>query len=40
MYVCMYCHPKTDCFILSQLISVARHAGRFKLGLKPAHLYI
>ena len=30
----------TDCFIVSQLISVARHAGRFKLGLKPTQLYV
>ena len=26
----------TDSFILSQVINVARHAGRFELGLKPA----
>ena len=36
----IYCYPKTDCFIVSQLISVARHIGRFKLGLKPAQLYV
>ena len=26
----------TDCFIVSKLYSMARRAGRFKLGLKPA----
>ena len=30
----------TDSFVVSQLISVARHVGMFKLGLKPAQLYI
>ena len=25
-YVYIYCHPQTDCFIVSQLFSVARHA--------------
>ena len=29
----------TDCFIVSQLFSVARHTGCFKLGLKPTQLY-
>ena len=24
----IYCHPLTDCFVLSELFSVARHAGR------------
>ena len=38
MYV--YCHSQTDCFVVSQLFSVARHAGRFKLGSKPAQLYV
>ena len=34
MYVCMYiyCHPETDCFVVSKLFRVARHAGRFKRG--------
>ena len=39
-YVHIYCHPQTDCFVVSQLFSVARHAGRFKLGSKPAQLYV
>ena len=30
----------TDCFIVSQLFSGARHVGCFKLGLKPIQLYI
>ena len=37
--MCVCVQPQTDCFIVSQLISVPRHAGRFKLGLKPARLY-
>ena len=36
----MYCHPQTDCFIVSQLFSVARHVRRLKLGSKPAQLYV
>ena len=39
--VCMYvCHPQRDCFIVSQLFSVARHVRRLKLGSKPTQLYI
>ena len=34
------CHPHTDCFIISQLFSVARHIRRLKLGSKPAQLYV
>ena len=42
MYVCMhlYCHPQTDCFVVSHLLSGARHVGRLKLGSKPAELYV
>ena len=40
IYIYLYCHPQTDCFIVSQLISVASHAGRFNLGLKPGQLYV
>ena len=29
-------HPQTDCFIVSQLFSVARHAGYFNLGVAPS----
>ena len=36
----MYCHPQTDCFVLSELFSVARHVGRLKPGLKPIQLYV
>ena len=31
----IYCHPQTDCFVRSQLLSEARHVGR----LKPVQLY-
>ena len=31
---------KTDCFVVSQLFSVARHVGRLKLGSKPTQLYV
>ena len=34
------CHPQTYCFVVSQLFSVARHVGGFKLELKPALLYV
>ena len=40
IYIYIYNHPHTDCFIVSQLISVARHAECFKLGLNPDQLYI
>ena len=36
----VYCHPQTDCFIVSQLFNVARHAEHFKLGSKQAKLYV
>ena len=33
MCVCVcVCHPQTDCFILSELFSVARHVGRLMPG--------
>ena len=28
-YIYIYSHPQTDCFVLSELFSVARHAGFF-----------
>ena len=40
IYTYIYCHPQTDCFIVSQLCWVSKHAGRFKLVLKPAQRYI
>ena len=41
LYICnIYCHPQTDCSVVWQLFSVARHVGRLKLGSKPAHLYV
>ena len=36
----IYCHPQTDCFVVSQLFSVARHVGRLMLELKPTQLYV
>ena len=36
----MYCHPKVDCFVLSELFRVARHVGRWKPGSKPIQLYV
>ena len=36
----IYCHPLIDCFIESQLFSVARNVGRFVMGLKHAQLFI
>ena len=38
IYIYIY-HLQKDCFIVSQLFSVAIHAGCFKLGSKPAQLY-
>ena len=40
VYIYIYCHPQTDCIVVSQLFSVARHIGCLKLGLKPAQLYV
>ena len=40
IYIYIYCHPLTDCFVISQLFSVARHVGRLKLGSKPPQLYV
>ena len=40
IYIYIYCHPQTDCFVLSEVFSVARHAGRSKPGSKPVKLYV
>ena len=40
LIILIYCHPQTDCFIVSQLFSVARHIGHLKLGSKPTQLYV
>ena len=40
IYIYIYSHQQTDCFIVSQLFSVARHVGRLKMGSKPAQLYV
>ena len=39
IYIHIYSHPQTDCFVLSELFSVARHAGRSKPESKPVQLY-
>ena len=36
----IYIDLHRDCFVESQLFSVARHIGHFKLGSKPAQLYV
>ena len=36
----IYSHPQTDCFLLSELLSVSRHAGRSKPGSKPIQLNV
>ena len=40
IYIYIYSHPQTDCFIVSQLFSVAMHVGCLKLGSKPTWLYV
>ena len=40
IYIYIYCHPQTECFVLSELFSVARHVGRSKPGSKPIQLYV
>ena len=40
IYIYIYCHLQTDCFVLSELFSVARLAGRSKPGSKPIQLYV
>ena len=37
IYIYIYSHPQTDCFVLSELFSVARHAGRSEPGSKPSN---
>ena len=36
----MYILSSTVSFLVSQLFNAVRHAGRFKLGLKSAKLYV
>ena len=40
IYIYIYSHRLTDCFVLSELFSVARHAGRSTPGSKPVQLYV
>ena len=39
-HIYIYCHPQTDCFVLSELFTVARHVGRIKSGSKPVQIYV
>ena len=40
IYIYIYSHPQTDCFVLSEHFSVARHIGHSKPGSKPIQLYV
>ena len=40
IYIYIYNHLGTDCFVVSQLFSVTRHVGHFKLRLKATQLYV
>ena len=40
IYTYIYCHPQTDCIVLSKLFSVARYVGRSKPGSKPIQIYV
>ena len=40
IYIYIYSHPQTDCFVLSELFSVTRHAGHSKPGSKSVQLYV
>ena len=35
LYLYIYCHPQTGCFVLSELFSVARHVGRLSWDRNP-----
>ena len=39
-WIYIHCHPQIDCFVLSELFSEARHAGRSKPGSKPVQIYV
>ena len=34
IYIYIYCHPQTDCFVISQLFSVSKHVGHLKTGIE------
>ena len=40
IYIYIYSHRQIDCFVVSQLFSVARHVGRLMLGSKPGQLFV
>ena len=39
LLIYIYCHPQTDCFVLSELFNVARQVGRSKPGSKPMGIF-
>ena len=34
IYISIYCHPETDCFVVSLLFNLARHVGSLKLRIE------
>ena len=40
LFIYIYILSSTDCFVISQLFSVARQVGHMKLGSKPTQLYV
>ena len=40
IYIYIYCHPQTDCFILSELLSVARHIGPLSRDWNPSYIML
>ena len=40
IYIAEYCPPQTDCFVVLQHFSVARHVGRLKLESNPPNFTI
>ena len=40
IYIYIYCNRQTDCFVISQLFSVATTTRCFKQGSKPSWLYV
>ena len=40
IYIYIYCHPQSDCFVVSQLFSVARHVRRFKRTMYLAQIFV
>ena len=40
LYIYIYYHPRTGCFVVSQLFMMSRHVGCLKLGSNPDQLYV